>query len=186
MPAKKSTLPVADDLLSILQARFSKHPHRHRGIDWKDVADRLQAAPLKLQSLHAMETTGGEPDVTGYDEQKGVYIFTDCAAETPSGRRSTCYDEEARLSRKEHPPKASALGMAADMGISILNEEDYRALQALEAFDTKTSSWIQTPANIRGLGGALFGDRRFETVFIYHNGASSYYAARGFRGKLEV
>jgi hypothetical protein len=175
-----------DALLSILKARFEKHMQRHKGIAWADVQARLEAHPARLWSLEQMENTGGEPDVVGYDKKTGGYIFYDCSAESPKGRRSICYDPEALASRKENKPKNSALGMAADMGIAILTEEEYRQLQTLGAFDLKTSTWIQTPADVRKLGGALFCDRRYNTVFVYHNGAESYYAARAFRGSLRV
>ena len=176
----------AAELLATLGARFRKHMERHEGIEWKDVQARLEAHPDKLWSLHEMERTGGEPDVIGYDDQTGEYIFVDCSAESPKGRRSVCYDQEALESRKEHKPKASAVGMAEEMGIELLTEQQYRELQQLHSFDTKTSSWVKTPARIRQLGGALFCDRRYDTVFVYHNGAESYYAARGFRGLLRV
>lgn len=173
-----------EGLLKVLKARFEKNMARHKGMDWAKVQARLEAAPGKLASLHDMERTGGEPDVVGQD--KGGYVFFDCAAETPKGRVSLCYDPEALKSRKEHPPKGSALGMAADMGVELLTEEEYRQLQKLGEFDLKTSSWIKTPPDIRKLDGALFCDRRYEHVFVYHNGAQSYYAARGFRGVLRV
>lgn len=159
---------------------------RHKGIAWADVQARLEAHPAALWSLDEMETTGGEPDVVGYDKKTGEYTFYDCSAETPKGRRSLCYDREALDSRKEHKPANSALDMAEEMGIEILTEEEYRALQALGEFDLKTSSWIKTPAPIRKLKGALFCDRRYDHVFVYHNGAESYYAARGFRGLVRV
>jgi len=176
----------AEELLATLGARFRKHMERHEGIEWQDVQARLEAHPDKLWSLHEMERTGGEPDVIGNDEQTGEYIFVDCSAESPKGRRSVCYDQEALESRKEHKPKASAVGMAEEMGIELLTEQQYRELQQLGSFDTKTSSWVKTPARIRQLGGALFCDRRYDAVFVYHNGAESYYAARGFRGLLRV
>lgn len=175
-----------EDLLRTLQTRFEKNASRHPGMDWAAVAARLEAAPGKLASLHAMEETGGEPDVVGQDAQTGEYLFFDCAAESPKGRRSICYDPEALASRKENKPKDSALGMAADMGIEILTEAQYRELQGLGAFDTKTSSWVATPDAIRAKGGAIFCDRRYDTVFVYHNGAESYYAGRAFRGVLRV
>jgi hypothetical protein len=168
-----------------LQARFEKNMNRHRGIEWTQVQARLEAHPEKLWSLNEMERTGGEPDVVGLDKT-GEYTFYDCSAESPKGRRSLCYDREARDSRKEHKPKDSAIGMAAAMGIDLLTEEQYRELQKREKFDQKTSSWIKTPSDIRKLGGALFCDRRYDTVFLYHNGAESYYAARGFRGWLRI
>ncbi|WP_421826010.1 DUF4256 domain-containing protein [Larkinella sp.] len=175
-----------EELLTLLKARFEKNRNRHAGIDWAKVQARLEANPAKLWSLDDMETTGGEPDVVGYDQQTDEYIFYDCSAESPKGRRSLCYDHAALESRKEYKPANSAVEMASDMGIELLTEEQYRALQQLGTFDTKTSSWIQTPAEIRKLGGALFCDRRYNTVFVYHNGAESYYAARAFRGSLRV
>jgi Protein of unknown function (DUF4256) len=175
-----------DELLFILKSRFEKNKHRHKDLVWNKVAAKLVSQANKMWSLNEMETTGGEPDVTGYDKKTGEYIFCDCAAESPSGRRSCCYDGAALASRKENKPKHSALEMASAMGIEILTEDQYRALQLLGAFDLKTSSWIATPADIRKLGGALFCDRRYHTVFVYHNGAESYYAARGFRGLLRV
>ena len=175
-----------EELLGALKARFEKNTSRHQGLEWASVQAKLAANPEKLWSLHEMEITGGEPDVVGHDQETGEYIFYDCAAESPKGRRSLCYDREALESRKEHKPKDSALDRAAAMGIELLTEEQYRALQELGDFDTKTSSWVQTPASIRKLGGAIFCDRRYDTVFVYHNGADSYYAARGFRGSLRV
>jgi len=174
------------ELLGTLKARFEKNMNRHKGLEWAKVGVRLDADPEKLWSLHEMERTGGEPDVTGHDKKTGEYIFTDCSAETPDGRRNLCYDRQALDSRKEAKPKGSALDMAMGMGIEILTEEGYRELQQLGKFDEKTSSWLATPAAIRKLGGAIFGDRRYEHVFVYHNGASSYYGARGFRGSLRV
>ncbi len=174
------------DLLSILEARFNQHPARHKGITWEDVQDRLKANPKKLAVLQAMEDTGGEPDVIARDKRTGELTFCDCSPESPAGRRSVCFDDDALKARKEHKPKASALGMARLMGIELLDEAQYRELQRLGEFDTRTSSWIQTPAAIRKLDGALFGDRRYGQVFTYHNGAQSYYAARGFRGRLKV
>ena len=174
------------ELLRALEARFGKNMNRHKNLEWTQVRARLEADREKLWSLHEMERTGGEPDVVGYDEKTGEYIFYDCSAESPKGRRSICYDREALESRKEHKPKDSATGMAAAMGIELLTETQYRQLQELENFDTKTSSWVKTPPQIRKLGGALFCDRRYDTVFVYHNGAESYYAARGFRGLLKV
>jgi len=174
------------ELLSTLKVRFEKHKSRHKGMDWAKVEEKLIAHPAKLWSLSEMENSGGEPDVVGHDKKTGDYIFYDCSAESPKGRRSLCYDREAHQSRKENKPQSSALDMAGVMGIEILNEEQYRELQQLGDFDTKTSSWVQTPAEIRKLGGALFCDRRYNTVFLYHNGAESYYAARGFRGLLKV
>jgi hypothetical protein len=173
-------------LLSALQTRFEKNINRHKGLEWAKVQAKLDAHAEKLWSLHAMERTGGEPDVVGYDEKTGEYIFYDCSAESPKGRRSLCYDREALESRKEHKPKDSAIDMTTGMGIELLTEEQYRELQKLGNFDTKTSSWVKTPADIRKLGGAIFCDRRYNTVFTYHNGAESYYAARGFRGALRV
>jgi hypothetical protein len=175
-----------DELLATLKARFEANPQRHAGVGWTDVLARLQAHADKLESLHAMEKTGGEPDVVGVDEATGEVIFCDCSAESPPGRRSVCYDREGLESRKEFKPADSAIDMAATMGIELLTEEQYRALQALGSFDTKTSSWLKTPADIRKLGGALFADRRYGQVFVYHNGAQSYYAVRGFRGALRV
>jgi Protein of unknown function (DUF4256) len=173
-------------LLSVLKARFEKNTERHKGLKWEDVQAKLEADPEKLWSLDQMEETGGEPDVVGFDKKTGEYIFYDCAAESPKGRRSICYDHQALEARKEHKPGHSAVAMAAEMGIDILTEEQYRQLQQLGKFDLKTSSWVATPANIRKLGGAVFCDRRYDTVFLYHNGAESYYAARGFRGSLKV
>ena len=175
-----------EELLRALQARFEKNMNRHKGFEWAQVQTRLDANAEKLWSLNEMERTGGEPDVIGHDKQAGEYIFFDCSAESPKGRRSLCYDREALESRKEAKPKDSAVGMAAAMGIQLLTEEQYRELQKLGNIDTKTSSWVKTPTNIRKLGGALFCDRRFDTVFLYHNGAESYYAARGFRGWLKI
>lgn len=182
------TLPAAkqEELLSTFKARFEKHPERHKGIEWAKVQAKLEANPTKLWSLNEMENTGGEPDVVGVDKKTGEYLFYDCAAESPKGRRSTCYDHEALEARKEHKPEDSAINMATEMGIEILTEEEYRALQQFGKFDTKTSSWIKTPADIRKLDGALFADWRYGHVFVYHNGAQSYYAARGFRGVLRV
>jgi hypothetical protein len=175
-----------EELLKILWARFEKNKSRHEGIEWNDVQARLEANAQKLWSLDEMEETGGEPDVVGLDENTGEYLFYDCSAESPKGRRSVCYDHEALESRKEHKPANSAVGMAAEMGIEILTEEQYRRLQELGSFDTNTSSWVLTPVAVRKLGGAVFCDRRYNTVFLYHNGAESYYAARGFRGALRV
>ncbi|HLU04957.1 MAG TPA: DUF4256 domain-containing protein [Woeseiaceae bacterium] len=175
-----------EELLGALQARFKKNMNRHKGIDWAKVQEKLEASPGKLRSLHEMERTGGEPDIVAYDKKKGEYIFYDCSVESPKGRRSVCYDGEALESRKEHKPKNSAIGMAAEMEIELLSEAQYRELQQLGEFDTKTSSWVKTPSAIRKLGGALFCDRRYDHVFVYHNGAQSYYAARGFRGSLRV
>ncbi|MFT3747654.1 MAG: DUF4256 domain-containing protein [Agriterribacter sp.] len=178
--------PQIKELLTILKTRFEKNKNRHKVIEWNKVLAKLEVNTEKLWSLNEMEMTGGEPDVVGYDKKTGEYIFFDCAAETPKGRRSICYDAEALASRKEHKPAHSAAGMAGEMGIHILTEEQYRELQQLGAFDLKTSSWILTPSPVRKLGGALFCDRRYDTVFTYHNGAESYYAARGFRGVLKV
>ena len=175
-----------DQLLRALKARFEKNMQRHRGIAWADVQARLEGHPDALESLRAMEQTGGEPDVIGHDKEAGCFTFCDCAAESPSGRRSVCYDREALDARKEHKPQTSAVEMAAAMGIDLLTEEQYRALQALGEFDARTSSWIKTPPDIRSRGGALFCDRRYGKVFVYHNGAQSYYAARGFRGSVRV
>ena len=175
-----------DGLLERLQARFEKHMHRHEGLQWAKVRTRLEARPDKLRSLGELEKTGGEPDVVGRDEKTGEYLFYDCSAETPSGRRSLCYDRAALDARKENKPKGNAVEMAAAMGAALLTEEQYRRLQALGACDRKTSSWLQTPPEIRKLGGAIFGDYRYGTVFVCHNGADSYYAARGFRCSLVV
>lgn len=183
---KKLSEEHSQTLLGILKARFEKNSHRHKNLKWDDIQARLEAHPEKLWSLDEMEETGGEPDVVGHDAKTGEYIFYDCATESPKGRRSLCYDPEALASRKEHKPKDSAIAMADAMGIEILTEEQYRQLQQLERFDTKTSTWIATPEAIRKLGGALFCDYRYGTVFLYHNGAESYYAARGFRGSLRV
>jgi len=184
---KKELSPAqGEELLSLLKTRFEQHMKRHKGIKWAEVQARLEANTKKLWSLHEMETTGGEPDVVGHDKKTGEYIFYDCSAESPKGRRSVCYDDEALASRKEHKPNDSAINMAATMGIELLTEDQYRALQGLGDFDTKTSSWLVTPPAIRKLGGAIFCDRRYDTVFLYHNGAESYYAARGFRGSLRV
>lgn len=183
---KKLTTEQREELLKTLKARFEKNMKRHKGLEWTKVQAKLEGDPEKLWSLNEMETTGGEPDVVGYDKKTGEFIFYDCSAETPKGRRSICYDTEALESRKEHKPKNSALGMAYAMGIEILTEEQYRELQKLGEFDLKTSSWVETPDDIRELGGALFCDRRFGHVFLYHNGAESYYGVRGFRGSLRV
>lgn len=188
--AKKNTKALSSDqsekLIKVLQARFEKNMNRHKGLSWTKVQAKLDTHPQKLWSLDEMEKTGGEPDVIGSDKKTGEYFFCDCSAESPAGRRSICYDRKALESRKEHKPKNNAMDMAADMGIELLSEEQYRDLQKLGNFDTKTSSWIVTPADIRKLGGALFCDRRYDTVFVYHNGAESYYATRGFRGLLRV
>jgi len=188
MKSNQKKLPAAQqaELLNTLKARFEKNKSRHKGIDWSSVHARLEANPGKLWTLDEMEVTGGEPDVVGFDKKTGEYIFFDCAPESPKGRRSICYDHQALESRKEHKPANSAVQMAANMGIEILTEQQYRELQQLGNFDLKTSSWILTPPAIRKLGGALFCDRRYDTVFLYHNGAESYYGARGFRGSLRV
>jgi Protein of unknown function (DUF4256) len=175
-----------EELLRALKARFEKNMDRHKDLAWAKVQAKLEANAKKLSSLNEMEGTGGEPDVVAHDKKTGEYVFYDCSAESPKGRRSVCYDREALESRKEHKPKDNAIDMAAAMGIEILTEEQYRDLQKLGAFDLKTSSWVKTPPGIRELGGALFCDRRYDHVFVYHNGASSYYAARGFRGSLRV
>jgi hypothetical protein len=179
-PEQRSTL------ISILKDRFEKNKNRHKGLEWANVQAKLEANPEKLWSLNEMERTGGEPDVIGYNTNTGEYLFYDCSAESPKDRRSVCYDREALESRKEHKPKNSAVAMASEMGIELLTEEQYWHLQQFGNFDTKTSSWIKTPAEIRKLGGAIFADFRYGTVFVYHNGAESYYAARGFRGLLRV
>lgn len=173
-------------LLEVLQARFEKNMNRHEGLEWAKVQLKLEANPGKLRSIHEMEETGGEPDVVGYDEKTGEYLLYDCSAESPKGRRSVCYDDEALNARKQNKPETSAMKMSADMGIELLTEEQYRELQKLGSFDTKTSSWITTPSEIRKLGGAIFADFRYGHVFVYHNGADSYYGARGFRGSLRV
>ena len=183
---KKLSSEQSGELLKVLKTRFEKNMKRHKGLEWAKVQARIAANPEKLWSLDEMELTGGEPDVVGYDKKTGEYIFYDCSSESPKDRRSLCYDREALESRKEHKPKNNALDMAADIGIELLTEEEYRELQQLGEFDLKTSSWVQTPDRIRDLGGALFCDRRYDTVFLYHNGAESYYAARGFRGSLRV
>ncbi|HSG24499.1 MAG TPA: DUF4256 domain-containing protein [Anaerolineales bacterium] len=184
---KKDLSPEqCETLLHTLKARFEKNMTRHEGLEWPNIQAKLDAQPEKLWSLNEMESTGGEPDVVGYDKQADEFIFYDCSAESPKERRSICYDRQALDSRKKFKPENSALDMAAAMGVKILSEEQYRELQTLGEFDTKTSSWVETPPNIRKLGGALFCDRRYNTVFVYHNGADSYYAARGFRGSLRV
>jgi len=175
-----------DELLKTLKTRFEKNMNRHKGLEWAKVQARLEANTEKLRSLHEMERTGGEPDVVGHDERTGEYIFYDCSAESPKDRRSVCYDREALESRKEHQPENNAIDMAAAMGIELLTEEQYRELQKLGELDAKTSSWVKTPSEIRKLGGALFCDRRYGHVFVYHNGAQSYYANRGFRGSLRI
>jgi hypothetical protein len=183
---KKLSADQRDELLKALKVRFEKNMGRHKGLKWADVQAKLEASADKLWSLHEMERTGGEPDVVGHDKKRGEYIFYDCSAESPKGRRSVCYDRAALEARKEHKPKDSAINMATAMGIELLTEEQYRELQRLGNFDTTTSSWVKTPAEIRKLDGALFCDRRYDHVFVYHNGAQSYYAARGFRGSLTV
>ncbi len=183
---KKLSAEQRTELLETLRKRFEKNMDRHKGIDWAKVETKLKAKPEKLWSLNQMETTGGEPDVVGHDKKTGEFTFYDCSTETPKGRRSICYDHEALESRKEHKPENSAIQMAADMSIEILTEEQYRELQKFGKFDTKTSSWIETPSDIRKLGGAIFADWRYGHVFVYHNGAESYYGARAFRGWLRV
>jgi len=183
---KKLSAEQRKELVGTLKARFEKNMNRHKSLDWAKVQAKLEASNEKLWSLNEMERTGGEPDVVGYDKKTGEYIFYDCSAESPKGRRSVCYDPEALASRKEHKPQNSAVHMAADMGIELLTEEQYRELQQLGEFDTKTSSWVKTPSDIRELGGALACDRRYNHVFLGHNGAESYYAARGFRGWLKI
>jgi hypothetical protein len=175
-----------EDLLQALKARFEKNMHRHKGITWAEVRTQIERNPDALRSLREMEATGGEPDIIGQDGEAGRYTFCDCSAESPGGRRSVCYDREALESRKDHKPVSSAVELASEMGIELLTEEQYRELQQLGHFDTKTSSWVKTPSDVRALGGALFCDRRYGRVFVYHNGAQSYYAARGFRGLLRV
>ena len=186
MSKKELSSQQREELLRTLKARFEKNMNRHKGLDWTKVQARLEANAKQLWSLNEMETTGGEPDVVGHDKKTGEYIFYDCSVESPKGRRSICYDREALEARKEHKPKDSAIDMAAAMGVELLTEEQYRELQQLGEFDPKTSSWVKTPSDIRKLGGALYCDRRYNTVFLYHNGADSYYAARGFRGSLRV
>jgi Protein of unknown function (DUF4256) len=188
LKSNKNVLSPAQraQLLSTLKVRFEKNMNRHKALAWADVQAKLEANAEKLWSLSEMERTGSEPDVVGHDKKTGEYIFYDCSADSPKGRRSLCYDREALESRKEHKPKNSAVDMAAGMGIELLTEEEYRGLQKLGEFDTKTSSWVKTPSDVRKLGGALFCDRRFNTVFVYHNGAESYYAGRAFRGSLRV
>lgn len=188
MTKAKEMLPPEqrESLLRVLEARFEQNMNRHEGLEWAEVRAKLKADDTKLWSLSEMERTGGEPDVVLYDEKSGEYIFFDCSAESPNGRRNVCYDREALESRKEHKPENNVVDMAAAMGIELLTEEQYRRLQEFGKFDTKTSSWVVTPSDIRKLGGALFCDRRYDAVFVYHNGASSYYAARGFRGLLRI
>ncbi len=183
---KKLSADESKELLKVLKNRFEKNMNRHKGIDWNKVQSKLEKNPAKLRSLDEMEITGGEPDVVGFDKKTGEFIFFDCSPETPKERRSICYDHEALNARKEHKPKNSAMGMAEEMGVEILNEEEYRQLQTFGNFDTKTSSWVKTPAAIRKLGGAVFCDFRYGTVFLYHNGAESYYGVRGFRASLRV
>jgi hypothetical protein len=186
-PVKKNDKELSrNELLSTLKARFEKNLNRHKDLEWAKVQARLEANAEKLRSLSEMEKTGGEPDVVGHDKKTGEYIFYDCSPETPKGRTSVCYDREGLESRKEHKPKNTAIDMAGAMGVELLTEEQYRELQKLGNFDTKTSSWVKTPSDIRKLSGALFCDRRYDTVFVYHNGAESYYAARGFRGSLRI
>lgn len=184
--AKKLSASLSKEIISILKDRFTQNMHRHKNLAWELVQKKLESNPAKLWSLNEMEKSGGEPDVVDWDKKSGEFIFMDCSAESPKGRRSYCYDRQALDARKEHKPKNSAMDFAAEMGIELINEEQYRKLQSLEPLDEKTSSWIKSPENIRKLGGALFCDRRFGTVFMYHNGAESYYAARGFRGYLKV
>ncbi|MGI1658312.1 MAG: DUF4256 domain-containing protein [Desulfitobacterium sp.] len=188
MANEKRVLPPEqqEELLGIMKARFTKNMNRHPSLEWAKVQTKLEANTDRLWSLNEMERTSGEPDVVGYNEDTGEYIFCDCSVESPKGRRSVCYDREALESRKEHKPQTSAIDMAAEMGIELLTVEQYKDLQELGKFDTKTSSWLKTPAHIRKLGGAIFGDRRYDTVFVYHNGAESYYGVRGFRGLLRV
>ena len=183
---KELSLEQREELLKVLKIRFEKNMNFHKGIEWSEVQEKLETNTEKLWSLNQMEETGGEPDVIGYDKETGEYIFCDCSAESPKGRRSICYDHEALESRKENKPQNSAMNMADEMGIELLTEEQYRVLQRLGSFDTKTSSWVKTPDNIRKLGGAVFCDRRYDTVFLYHNGAESYYGSRGFRGILKI
>ena len=183
---KKLSADERAELLNTLKARFEKNMNRHKGLDWAGVQARLEGDAKKLWSLYEMERTGGEPDVVGYDKKTGEYIFYDCSAESPKGRRSICYDAEALASRKEYKPANSAVAMAANMGVELLTEGQYRELQQLGEFDLKTSSWVKTPADIRGLGGAVYCDRRYNHVFLYHNGAESYYAVRGFRASLKI
>jgi len=186
MPNKIISKKQHEELLETLKIRFEKHMNRHQDLSWANVQAKLDASAKKLWSLHEMERTGGEPDVVSHDQKTGEYIFYDCSAESPKGRRSICYDDEALAARKEHKPADSAVNMAEAMGIELLTEAEYRELQKLGNFDTKTSSWVKTPAAIRKLGGAVFCDRRYDTVFLYHNGAESYYAGRGFRGSLRI
>ena len=183
---KKLSKEERETVLSVLKKRFTDNKKRHKGIAWESVETKLKKSPKKLQTLFLMEETGGEPDVVAFDKKTGVYTFVDCSPETPKGRRSICYDKDARTTRKEHAPESSALEMAKEMGVTILDQKQYRALQKLGEFDCRTSSWIDTPPAIRRLGGALFCDRRYETIFTYHNGADSYYGVRGFRGSVQI
>lgn len=186
MPKNKLTAKQREDILNTLRSRFEANTARHKGLKWENVLERLEKNESKLWTLSEMERTGGEPDVVGFDKKSGEFIFFDCSAESPKGRRSLCYDRKALNARKQNKPENDAMSVASDIGIAILSEDDYRKLQTLGEFDLKTSSWIKTPDDIRTLGGALFCDRRYDTVFTYHNGADSYYAARGFRGLLRV
>ena len=186
MNRKSLTAAKAEALIGILRVRFEMNPRRHEGLEWDKVETRLRASPEKLWSLSEMERTGGEPDVVGFEKKTGEFVFFDCSEESPKGRRSVCYDRKGLESRKEHAPENNAVGMAAEMGVELLTEQQYRDLQRLGDFDLKTSSWLKTPPDIRELGGAIFGDMRYGTVFIYHNGAQSYYAARGWRGMVRV
>lgn len=186
MSDRSLTIEQQEEILKILKERFEKNMNRHEGFSWEDIMKKLETNEEKLWSLYEMERTGGEPDVVWFDEETGEYIFVDCSPESPTGRRSVCYDREALEKRKKHKPKTSAMDMAMEMGIEILTEEQYRELQKVGKFDLKTSSWVKTPDHIRKLGGAIFCDRRYDTVFMYHNGADSYYASRGFRGLLRV
>ena len=183
---KEFSSEQSEELLGALKARFEKNMNRHKGLDWVKAQTKLEANPGKLWSLDEMERTGGEPDVVGYDKTSGEYIFCDCSAESPRGRRNVCYDGDAKEARKEFKPEHNAVDMAGAMGVELLTDEEYRELQKLGSFDTKTSSWVKTPSDIRKLGGALFADRRYNTVFVYHNGASSYFGSRAFRGSLRV
>lgn len=187
-PGTRKTLSPSqrEDLLATLRDRFDKNTHRHGGVEWPEVQARLEANVEKLRSLHEMERTGGEPDVVGQDQKTGEFIFVDCSAESPKGRTSLCYDHEALDSRKEHKPKNSVVDLAGELGVELLSEDEYRELQKLGEFDTKSSSWLRTPPEIRKLGGAIFGDRRFGRVFVYHNGAQSYYSGRAFRGSVRI
>lgn len=186
MSKKELSKEQQEELLSVLKTRFEQHMQRHENLEWEVVQKKLESKTDKLWSLYEMERTGGEPDVVGYDDENDQFIFMDCSKETPTGRRKVCYDREALESRKKHKPENNAMDMATEMGIELLTEEEYRYLQTLDEFDLKSSSWIQTPTDIRELGGALFCDRRYNHVFVYHNGADSYYSVRGFRGSLKV